>query len=434
MKEFSKKLEKAFPVTEKCHRVCRNGIVKQLVRFKNKRKTEWSRCTVPYLEETIAYLQRKRGYVGQRIILVSENENIAIKAAAYIKEHHEEFRVEIDDLFDYFDDYDDFDREELESEGADYDGMLRVISLTEGISMEKGGANNYVPYLTEVGSGDVVLFNGLTGSEDIKDKLEVISACPAFIQCIQIHPGQLQEPWAQELMIDYGCDVLRLSELGMDYYEKVIEYLLSQERYTLSDEVTAKMLVRKISKRRGRLFKEEDIAWCLDKAVDHAQKHHPADHVLGVEYFKMLSLGDEKPLKRLMEMTGLQEVKNMARETAAIAHEEVNNRKMGLMHKHMIFTGNPGTGKTTCAKLLADIMAEEGNSNAVFVAAARRDLIGEYVGHTAPRVARKFEEARGGILFVDEAGFFLNRNSGGYVEEAVKEFVRYMEITKGVLL
>ena len=55
-------------------------------------------------------------------------------------------------------------------------------------------------------------------------------------------------------------------------------------------------------------------------------------------------------------------------------------------------------------------------------------MIGKYVGHTAPRVAKKFEEARGGVLFVDEAGFFLNRESGGFIDEAVKEFVRFMEI------
>ena len=427
MKEFSKKLEKVIPVTEKCHRVCRNGIVKQLVRFKNKRKTDWSAFKVPYVEETIAFLQKRRGYVGQRLLLVCDDENIAVKAAAYIKEHHEEFRVEIDEYFDEFDDYDGLDWEDIDS-GADMDGMLRIISLNEGICQEKTGVNSYVLHLSEVGSSEVVLFTGLSKTEDMQEKIETIGACPASIQCIQIRPDQMQEPWVQELMIDYGCDVLELSKLEPAYYEGVLEYLLHKERYRLSKDVSTKMIVRKISKRRGRAFKEEDIAWYLDKAVENAEKYHPQSRVLGLSDFKTLKLQTEKPLEQLMKMTGLKTVKEMAGEAAALAHEETSNQKLELLHKNMLFLGNPGTGKTTCAKLLADIMAEEGNSNAVFVVAARRDLIGEYVGHTAPKVARKFEDARGGILFVDEAGFFLNQNSGGYVSEALKEFVRYMEL------
>ena len=133
-------------------------------------------------------------------------------------------------------------------------------------------------------------------------------------------------------------------------------------------------------------------------------------------------------MERLRSMTGLDNVKKVADELSALAREELVNERLGILHKNMIFVGNPGTGKTTSAKLLADIMAEEGNTNTSFVIAERKSLIGKYVGHTAHNVAGKFEEARGGVLFVDEAGFFLNEESGGYVEEAMKEFVRYMEL------
>ena len=150
--------------------------------------------------------------------------------------------------------------------------------------------------------------------------------------------------------------------------------------------------------------------------------------ILKEEHFPDLFTEGKKPMEQLEEMTGLENVKRIAKEIAAITNEELHNEKLGTFHKNMIFYGNPGTGKTTVAKLLADIMAEEGNTNANFVVADRKSLIGKYVGHTAPKVARKFEEARGGILFVDEAGFFLNSESGAYIAEAVKEFVRYMEL------
>ncbi len=425
MRLFSQKLEKAFPVTEKYKYACRNGIVKHMVKFKNNRKTDWSAFTVPYVEEVIAYLQKRRGYVPKRLLLVCEDENVAVKSAAYIKEHYEEFKIDVDEIYD---DYEDFDGYAEEDDGRNYTDMLRVISLTLPISQEKGGFNNYIPYLFEVNASDVVLFQGLSKGNDIKEKIEVIGACAADVQCIQIKPDQLLEPWVQELLIDYNCDILTLSDLGTDYYESVLKFLLYKETYKLAADITPKMLVRKISRRRGRLFKEEDIAWYLDKAAEYAHKHHPQSKELCVEDFGSLSLGEEKTLHKLMGMTGLKTVKEMASETAALAYEEMYNRSLENLHKNMLFMGNPGTGKTTCAKMLADIMAEEGTSNAVFVTAARSDLIGEYVGHTSPKVAAKFEEARGGILFVDEAGFFLNQNSGGYVTEALKEFVRYMEL------
>nr|MCR5626049.1 AAA family ATPase [Lachnospiraceae bacterium] len=108
--------------------------------------------------------------------------------------------------------------------------------------------------------------------------------------------------------------------------------------------------------------------------------------------------------------------------------ENGRKKSLGDMHTSMIFYGNPGTGKTTCAQLLAGIMADKGVSNSSFTMASRADIIGKYVGHTAAKVAALFEKARGGILFVDEAGFFLNEGSGGFLQEAVKEFVRFMEL------
>ena len=93
----------------------------------------------------------------------------------------------------------------------------------------------------------------------------------------------------------------------------------------------------------------------------------------------------------------------------------------------MLFYGNPGTGKTTSARLLAEVMAEYGTTNATFIEASRADIIGKYVGTTAVKIAELFEKARNGVLFVDEAGFFLNKGAGGYVNEAIKEFVRFME-------
>ena len=71
---------------------------------------------------------------------------------------------------------------------------------------------------------------------------------------------------------------------------------------------------------------------------------------------------------------------------------------------HMVFTGNPGTAKTTVARLLAQIMQDNGLlSRGHLVEVGRADLVGKYVGWTAKCVKQKFKDARGGVLFIDEA-------------------------------
>ncbi len=128
-------------------------------------------------------------------------------------------------------------------------------------------------------------------------------------------------------------------------------------------------------------------------------------------------------------MTGLIEPKRMVCESVAYLKETARNPKLltADVHNNLIFCGNPGTGKTSVAGIYARALAENGARNGVLVNASRQDLIGKFVGHTAARIASKFEEARGGVLFIDEAGFFINRESGGFVSEALKELVRYME-------
>ncbi len=432
MDVYRKKLEKAFPVVERHYRVCRNGIVKQLVAGKNYFAVDWNLFKIPYVECVRKYLEEKKGIVPKRTLLIAENDVIAEKAALLLMEMQQKYQMELelDDLFEDFDVYDDYefwDEEDTDEDSADR-RMLRVISLKQPETSDKNELNKYILRLTEVEAQSKVLFTGMTDNRDIGEKMEAIAVCPAEMQFIRISKEQMKEPWAQELLLELNCDLLELDEMQADYYEQVMRYLLKGEAYKPAAEFPVKMLVHKIRKRRGKNLREEDLAWYLDKSVENALKNHPQNQSLVAKDFPMLFESEKPPLRQLHEMTGMKSVKEMAREFAAVVQEEIQNKELGILHKNMIFLGNPGTGKTTCAKLLADVMADAGNTNARFVVATRKDLLGEYVGHTAPKVAAKFEEARDGILFVDEAGFFLNTNAGGYVQEAVKEFVRYMEI------
>ena len=100
----------------------------------------------------------------------------------------------------------------------------------------------------------------------------------------------------------------------------------------------------------------------------------------------------------------------------------------GRTSMHMIFTGAPGTAKTTVARLFSEIMKDNGIlSRGHLVETGRGDLVGKYVGWTAKCVKKKFEEAEGGVLFIDEAYSLVDGREGGFGDEAINTIVQEME-------
>lgn len=424
MNEFKKRVEKMAPVLESKYSLTPVGVIAQYYGLSNKRRSQWEGMKNPYIEDTIWYLESCNGRLPKYLMLVSEDKNLALKSATYMIHHAEEFVDDADDYYGYYDDDGIFIEDENE-----FEEMVRVIDLAGGPEGEKSGVGNaWAPLLVNTADNRIVLFTGLQDESGFAEKLEVMGACPADTICIYMHPSQLKTEWAKKVLMELQCEILEISTPTDAYYEKLLTGLLSAGDCKLEKKLAAKKLLHKIRKSRGEQFKEEDIAWYLDKALENKKRRGEEDNILESKDFKELFVSEETAMEKLQNMTGLENVKKLAKEMASITLEEMNNDKLGILHKNMIFMGNPGTGKTTCAQLLAEIMFEEGNTNANFVVADRKKLIGKYVGHTAPKVAKMFEEAKGGVLFVDEAGFFLNQGSGGYVEEAMKEFIRYMEL------
>ena len=104
----------------------------------------------------------------------------------------------------------------------------------------------------------------------------------------------------------------------------------------------------------------------------------------------------------------------------------------GAPSLHMVFTGNPGTAKTTVARLFARIMKENGVlSHGNLHEVGRGDLVGKYVGWTAQTVQRKFREAKGSVLFIDEAYSLLDDRGGSFGDEAINTIVQEMENCRG---
>lgn len=137
-------------------------------------------------------------------------------------------------------------------------------------------------------------------------------------------------------------------------------------------------------------------------------------------------------LEALDGMTGLGNIKTTVK--GILATEKLNLRRQQQnlprlsSSRHMCFMGAPGTAKTTVARLLARIFYENGIiKNNAFVECGRGDLVGRYIGQTALKVKKRFEQAEGGILFIDEAYSLVSGSKNDFGSEAISTIVQEME-------
>jgi probable Rubsico expression protein CbbX len=144
------------------------------------------------------------------------------------------------------------------------------------------------------------------------------------------------------------------------------------------------------------------------------------------EIAKLLNILDE-------ELVGLAPVKSRIREIAALLLIDKLRRNLGITSAnpglHMSFTGSPGTGKTTVGLKMADILYQLGYvSQGHLLTVTRDDLVGQYIGHTAPKTKEVLKKAMGGVLFIDEAYYLYKPdNERDYGAEAIEILLQVME-------
>mmetsp|Transcript_4512 Transcript_4512/g.8166 ORF Transcript_4512/g.8166 Transcript_4512/m.8166 type:complete len:410 (-) Transcript_4512:273-1502(-) len=190
--------------------------------------------------------------------------------------------------------------------------------------------------------------------------------------------------------------------------------------------------------------KEQEEAERRERAAEIAREERlqkiaymrdmPEDTPAGTVDEFMFKEGVQDQLDKLdQELVGLVPVKRRVKEIAALLVLDKMRRKLGfetaVPSLHMCFTGAPGTGKTTVAVRMGQILAKMGYSRQGHVVLATRDdLVGQYVGHTAPKTKEMIKKAMGGLLLVDEAYYLYNAaNDRDYGQESIEILLNVME-------
>ena len=155
-----------------------------------------------------------------------------------------------------------------------------------------------------------------------------------------------------------------------------------------------------------------------------------------VEEEDAATMTTEQVFAELDKLVGLAPVKSTARGLAARQRLEAMRRRAGMRalvpSPHLVFTGNPGTGKTTVARLIGQLYKSLGMlPSGHLVEANRSTLVAGYVGQTALKTRQVCEEAKGGVLFIDEAYSLAGEHAYDYGREAIEELLTFMENNRG---
>lgn len=251
---------------------------------------------------------------------------------------------------------------------------------------------------------------------------------------LAITPDQLSKMHCDSLQLHEGFTVCKIGSPTTAYLEEVF-WNCAEHYYTgirHNENVSGETVVDYFKNLRGKEFSQRDIESCVQRTFKKQLTATTLD--TNAFCFEPVSLFHHtKGKEKLAQMLELDQVQHTV--DTLLGREFLNKialkqgRTVEATHRHMAFSGAPGTGKTESARIIAKILQEEGSGSGLFVQAGREDVIGKFLGHTTDKVAKLFEKAQGGVLFIDEVGSLVpsGSTSDSYAEEAINVLVDHME-------
>lgn len=440
-----------------------------LRRLSNAPRRELAYCTVPerdsadqlieafqsapqFSQISLETLMGRKGDSGFRVVLLGENDYYLRQAAVYLtalsrKGRKSRTAPAADSYWDDFD-LDDIDLEDGDCPAKAVKNALVVVSpalldhtiaqdgqlpgRSGAIAQAKAEAKQLDLVGLESAGILIAAESGPVLSEGVVDKVD------AFLEqddpqdiFVAVKASQTDLTLLEELRFTYGFQTCRVGQADQAYLHRLLARMAEDALLTLSPAADLDKAIAQLRRYRGAAFQESDLELLLRRAAQRKGRKPLETADLLFRPCRSQSVQGREALK---SMVGLDGVKDALDRLLASAAMEDRRRLSGVeiapSCRNMAFSGPPGTGKSVTARLAAQILREEGCGTGRFVEAGREQLIGSFLGQTSPMIAELFQRAKGGVLFIDEAGALLEGKDGQdiYVAEAVNALVRHMEL------
>lgn len=384
---------------------------------------------------------------NNRIILVTPSTSIGYQAASILANKQ----------LQYFEETDNDDTDEYDDNTDEYDDDEDLWDFDENYVDDDEETTSFIPdnkndyFIFEMPASDasptmpggiipIVAQNNQMSSIDHNN---VLYHCPAQAQhsleqeenlqplldknlILLIPTDDADTNFINHMVFQYNFDVIQVEKPTLKQEISILKKLLKQRNLKVSRNTDLASIIESLKDYRGYHYEEADI--------ERMVRTLPSDHTLKTAdfefyYYKKKVTAEEQ----LNLMIGQEHIKDTFKRILA-AHTIRRQIKSQYgdtpnISNHLAFCGEPGTGKTEMARILAQYLSEHGQYNGKFKEAGREDLIGKFVGHTSPKIEKLFKENKGGVIFIDEIDSLLGSNgqADSFASEAASALVRHME-------
>lgn len=276
----------------------------------------------------------------------------------------------------------------------------------------------------------------------LEDGLNVFTSTSQMKITTQLVVDSLTQDESMQLSKVFFDEHIKLlqNNLGVDMTVELSSFRqVAHDKFMTDGAIGLKLFIYQIFQKVNDYFVQHaDQIHAQWEVMHHTQQVCIKSEDEMVELFTMQEEG--KSLKKIEQeidrLIGLEEVKKSLKELKLYLESRTRRAQRGadseLISMHMLFKGNPGTGKTMVARMLAEYLKAVGYiSEGHLIEVDRSGLVGEYVGHTATKTMSKVEAAMGGVLFIDEAYALARGGENDFGKEAIDTLVKAMEDYRG---